>query len=36
MIVVGARGIGGAKETVLGSVSNKVMHKSQIPVLIVK
>jgi len=36
MIVIGARGLSGAKETFLGSVSNKVMHKSQVPVLIVK
>ncbi|KAF6248108.1 universal stress protein [Nitrosopumilus sp. b3] len=36
MIVLGARGIGGAKETFLGSTSNYVMHKTKIPVLIVK
>ncbi len=36
MIVVGARGLSGAKEKFLGSVSNQVMHKSNIPVLIVK
>jgi len=36
MIVIGARGLGGVKEKFLGSVSNKVMHKSRIPVLIVK
>ena len=36
MIVIGARGVGNAKETFLGSVSNSVMHKSKIPVLVVK
>ncbi|NNM02424.1 MAG: universal stress protein [Nitrosopumilus sp.] len=36
MIVLGARGIGGAKETFLGSTSNYVMHKTKLPVLIVK
>lgn len=36
MIVVGARGMGGAKEAFLGSTSNYVMHKTDIPVLIVK
>jgi nucleotide-binding universal stress UspA family protein len=36
MIVIGARGLGGVKETFLGSVSNKVMHKSKVPVLVVK
>ena len=36
MIVIGARGITGAKEKFLGSVSNHVMHKSNIPVLVVK
>jgi len=36
MIVIGARGIGNAKEAFLGSVSNSVMHKSKIPVLVVK
>ncbi len=36
MIVIGARGLGGAKEKFLGSVSNKVMHNSRIPVLVVK
>ena len=36
MIVIGARGLAGAKEKFLGSVSNYVMHKSTIPVLIVK
>ena len=36
MIVVGARGMGGAKEAFLGSTSNYVMHKTKIPVLVVK
>ncbi|WP_428325964.1 universal stress protein [Nitrosopumilus sp.] len=36
MVVIGARGIGNAKETFLGSVSNSVMHKSKVPVLVVK
>lgn len=36
MIVIGARGLGAAKEKFLGSTSNYVMHKSKIPVLIVK
>lgn len=36
MIVIGARGMGGAKEAFFGSTSNYVMHKTKIPVLIVK
>lgn len=36
MIVIGARGLSGTKEKFFGSVSNHVMHKSKIPVLIVK
>lgn len=36
MIVIGARGVGGAKEAFLGSTSNYVIHKTKIPVLIVK
>ncbi len=36
MIVIGSRGMGGIKEAFLGSTSNYVLHKSTIPVLIVK
>jgi len=36
MIVIGARGLSGAKEKFLGSVSNHVMHQSKVPVLVVK
>lgn len=36
MIIIGARGLGGAKEAFLGSTSNFVMHKTKIPVLVVK
>ena len=36
LIVIGARGLGAIKETFLGSVSNYVLHKSKIPVLIIK
>ena len=36
MIAIGARGQGGVKETFLGSTSNYVMHKSKIPILVVK
>jgi nucleotide-binding universal stress UspA family protein len=35
-IVVGSRGLNPLKEMFLGSVSNYVLHKSKIPVLIVK
>jgi nucleotide-binding universal stress UspA family protein len=36
LIIIGARGLGSVKEVFLGSVSNGVLHKSKIPVLIVK
>ena len=36
MIVIGARGRGSIKETFLGSVSNAIVHKSRIPVLVTK
>ncbi|MGQ0377297.1 MAG: universal stress protein [Nitrososphaerota archaeon] len=36
LIVMGARGMGSVKEIFLGSVSNAVVHKSKIRVLIVK
>lgn len=36
LIVIGSRGMSGIKEMFLGSVSNHVLHKSKIPVLIVK
>lgn len=36
MIVIGSRGMGGVREAFFGSTSNYVMHKSKIPVLIVK
>ena len=36
IIIIGARGLSPAKELFLGSVSNAVAHKSQVPVLLVK
>ena len=36
MIVIGSRGMSNIKEMFLGSTSNYVVHKSKIPVLIVK
>jgi len=36
LVVIGSRGLGGAKELFFGSVANHVLHKSKIPVLVVK
>ena len=36
LIVLGARGMGSVKEFFLGSVSNAIVHKSKIPVMVVK
>ena len=36
LIVIGSRGVGPVKEMFLGSVANYVVHKSKIPVLVVK
>ncbi len=36
LIVIGSRGLGGTKEIFFGSVANYVLHKSKIPVMIVK
>jgi nucleotide-binding universal stress UspA family protein len=36
LIVIGSRGYGGIKETFLGSVAHGIIHRSKIPVLVVK
>lgn len=36
MIIMGARGLGKIKKTILGSVSDHVLNKSKVPVLIFK
>jgi nucleotide-binding universal stress UspA family protein len=36
LIIIGSRGLGGIKEALLGSVSNFIVHKSHVPVLVVK
>jgi len=36
LIVIGSRGKGSLKELFLGSVSNAIVHKSKIPVMLVK
>ncbi len=36
MVVIGARGMGTVKEVFFGSVSNYIVHKASMPVLVVK
>ncbi|MDE1763276.1 MAG: universal stress protein [Thaumarchaeota archaeon] len=36
LIVIGSRGRSGLKELFLGSVANSVVHRSQVPVLVIK
>jgi nucleotide-binding universal stress UspA family protein len=36
LLVIGARGRGFVKEAFLGSVSNAIVHKAKIPVMVVK
>jgi nucleotide-binding universal stress UspA family protein len=36
LVVIGSRGMGGIKEAFLGSVSNAIVHKSHVSVLVVK
>jgi len=36
IIIIGTRGMSGIKEKFLGSVSNHVVHKSAVPIMIVK
>ena len=36
LVVIGSRGYGGVKEAFLGSVANAIIHKSKIPVLVIK
>ena len=36
LIVIGSRGESGLKEVFLGSVANAIVHKSKVPVLVVK
>ncbi len=36
LVVIGSRGRSGLKELFLGSVANAVVHRSQVPVLVVK
>jgi nucleotide-binding universal stress UspA family protein len=36
LIVIGSRGMSRTKEAFLGSVANSIVHKSKVPVLVVK
>jgi nucleotide-binding universal stress UspA family protein len=36
IIVIGSRGQSGLKEAFLGSVANAIVHKSKVPVLVIK
>jgi nucleotide-binding universal stress UspA family protein len=36
LIIIGARGLGAGKELLLGSISSYVIHKSKIPVMVVR
>jgi nucleotide-binding universal stress UspA family protein len=36
MIIIGAKGLGGIKGKLLGSVVNSVVHESKISVLVIK
>jgi nucleotide-binding universal stress UspA family protein len=36
LVVIGSRGMGGAKRPLLGSISNAVVHNSNIPVLVTR
>jgi nucleotide-binding universal stress UspA family protein len=36
IIIIGSRGQSGIKEAFLGSVANAIVHKSKVPVLVVK
>lgn len=36
LVVIGSRGLGRAKEVLLGSVAYAIVHKSKVPVLVVK
>ena len=36
IVVIGSRGQSGLKEVFLGSVANAIIHKSKLPVLVIK